>query len=121
MNVFTGDISDFILARVHRLYHHANALERWFSSQFKSNPVGLPRTRSKSKNSRNYTPHGIRLYRAYGKRSIIGIARARLSQLDRCKQKLQYTNPEAPEIELNETWINIRRRTYAGNFTNKKM
>jgi len=36
------DISDFILARAHRLYNHANALERWFSSRFKSNPVGLP-------------------------------------------------------------------------------
>jgi hypothetical protein len=66
------NVCDFVLALAHRRYAFEFDLERWQNSTFKEVPIGIPRTRNRTPNARNYTPHGNAKYRSYRTRLIFG-------------------------------------------------
>lgn len=106
------DVCDFILAQAHRGYALQFDLDRWKGSRFKAVPIGLPRTRNKTPNARNYTPHGISAYRSFQGRLRMGKLFELPTVLEMSHDKWRHRPTEARPIELTETngeyWLHTR-------------
>ncbi len=106
------DVCDFILAAAHRRYALEYHADRWLSSRFKAVPVGLPRTKNRSRGARNYTPHGLPKYRAYNSRLRYGPLAMQLSLLLRVQHRWTKHTISAEHIDLTETtatnWLHTR-------------
>ncbi len=66
------DICDYILSLAHRRYAFKYNELKWKNSKFETVPIGLPRSKNRTKNARNYTSHQISAYKHYTKKLKYG-------------------------------------------------
>jgi hypothetical protein len=106
------DVCDFILAAAHRKYALEYHGDRWLASRFKAVPVGVPRTRNRTPEARNYTPHGLPKYRSYAGRLRNGRLGMRLIVLRRARQGWSEQMMSDEPVDLTETserdWLHTR-------------
>lgn len=109
------DISDYIFALAHRQYAFEYNADFWLNSRFKAIPVGLPRTRNRTRKARNYTPHKASAYSAYRSRLSMGKTFEKPTIITRTLNGWMQLDNEIDPIELTETddqnWLHTRIST----------